>query len=169
MTGSVPAGGPPATRTAAVLNPTLYFAQSLRDGLVGRGIAVTGPGVDVDDIDDWNGAAPRRVLAESRSVPLREIATVMMKVSQNLYAETLLKAVGAATTGFGTAEAGRAAARDVFARWGIAGDGYAQVDGSGLSRYDYLTADMIVTILDRMFARSLPQGGVHRHAPDRGP
>ena len=46
------------------------------------------------------GATPeRRVLVSTESPPLREIATVLMKVSQNLYAETLLKAIGAARGG----------------------------------------------------------------------
>jgi PBP4 family serine-type D-alanyl-D-alanine carboxypeptidase len=74
-----------------------------------------------------------------------------MKVSQNLYAETLLRAVGAARTGAGSAEAGTGAARDVLARWNIAPGTYVQADGSGLSRYDYVTADMIVTLLEHMY------------------
>ena len=76
----------------------------------------------------------------------------MMKVSQNLYAETLLKAVGAAKSGgAGSADAGIAAARDLFAAWAIQPGTYVQVDGSGLSRYDFLTAEMIATLLERMY------------------
>jgi PBP4 family serine-type D-alanyl-D-alanine carboxypeptidase len=83
-------------------------------------------------------------------VPLRDIATVMMKVSQNLYAETLLKTVGAAKKGLGTTENGRAVVREILAGWNIPESTYVQADGSGLSRYDYLTAEMIVTILSRL-------------------
>jgi D-alanyl-D-alanine carboxypeptidase/D-alanyl-D-alanine-endopeptidase (penicillin-binding protein 4) len=76
----------------------------------------------------------------------------MMKVSQNLYAETLLKQAGARKSG-GTAteEAGRSAAREVLGNWNIPDATYVQVDGSGLSRYDYVTADLMVTILEHMF------------------
>src|SRR5439155_316137 len=92
----------------------------------------------------------RRTLATSTSPPLSEIAIVLMKVSQNLYAETLLKAVGAAKSGLGTTEGGRLAARALMTSWGVPERGYVQADGSGLSRYDYVTADMLVTILSRM-------------------
>src|SRR4029079_15216496 len=88
---------------------------------------------------------------ESKSPPLRDIAAVMMKVSQNLYAETLLKAVGGAKSGLGSAENGRRAAAEIFAGWGIPEGGYVQADGSALSRYDYVTADAVVTILERLF------------------
>ncbi len=74
-----------------------------------------------------------------------------MKVSQNLYAETLLKAVGAAGGATGTSEGGRAAAQKIFATWGIPASSYVQADGSGLSRYDFVTAEMIATILERMY------------------
>ena len=95
--------------------------------------------------------SPATAIVESQSPPLHDIATVMMKVSQNLYAETLLKAVGAAGGLTGTTEAGRAAARKIFEAWGIPSSSYVQADGSGLSRYDFVTADMIVTLLDHMY------------------
>ena len=96
ITGSIPLGAAAAVRSVAVVNPTIYFAQSLKDGLSARGITVTGEPVDLDDIAaSFIGAPDRRVLATTPSPPLREIATVLMKASQNLYAETLLKALGA--------------------------------------------------------------------------
>jgi D-alanyl-D-alanine carboxypeptidase/D-alanyl-D-alanine-endopeptidase (penicillin-binding protein 4) len=93
----------------------------------------------------------------------------MMKVSQNLYAETLLKAVGAARSGVAGADAGRTAVAGIFAAWGIAPDSYVQVDGSGLSRYDYVTPDLIVRLLEHLykdprhrdaFVATLPVGGI---------
>ena len=163
ITGSIPSGASPVSRDVAVVNPTVYFAQSLRNGLVERGIGVNGGGVDLDDVRTAIEPGTRRVLFEAQSPPLSEIATVMMKVSQNLYAETLLKAVGAATSGSGTAEAGRDAAREIFAGWNVPGT-YVQADGSGLSRYDYVTAEMLVAILehfhaDQAFIATLPIAG----------
>ncbi len=38
--------------------------------------------------------------------------------------------------------------------WGIQPGSYVQIDGSGLSRYDYVTADMIVTLLERVYRRT---------------
>ena len=45
-----------------------------------------------------------------------------MKVSQNLYAETLLKAIGAARDGLGTFEGGLQAVRATLTSWGIPTD-----------------------------------------------
>jgi D-alanyl-D-alanine carboxypeptidase/D-alanyl-D-alanine-endopeptidase (penicillin-binding protein 4) len=151
VTGSLALDAQLATREVAVVNPTIYFAQSLKDALVTRGIDVTGGAADADDGAELPAPAARRVIAQSQSPPLREIATVLMKVSQNLYAETLLKAVGAAKGGLGTTEGGRVTTRALLSSWGIPQSTYVQYDGSGLSRYDYVTADLIVTILERMY------------------
>jgi D-alanyl-D-alanine carboxypeptidase/D-alanyl-D-alanine-endopeptidase (penicillin-binding protein 4) len=149
--GSLAIDAQPATRDVAVINPTIYFAQSLKDALVARGIEVMGEAADADERVDLPAQDARRVLAQSQSPALREIATVLMKVSQNLYAETLLKALGAARGGLGTTEGGRIATRALLSSWGVPQSTYVQYDGSGLSRYDYVTADLIVTILERMY------------------
>jgi len=150
VVGSIALDASPAAREVAVADPEMYFAHSLLLALVERGIAVRGVPKGLPDWRAFLAPIPRRVLVDSPSPPLREIATTMMKVSQNLYAETLLKAVGAVKTGTGSAEAGRRTARDIFSAWGIAPGSYVQADGSGLSRYDFVTAEMIVTLLERM-------------------
>jgi D-alanyl-D-alanine carboxypeptidase/D-alanyl-D-alanine-endopeptidase (penicillin-binding protein 4) len=166
VSGSIAADAVPFTRQVAVANPSLYFAHSLLNALSARGIAVQGLPVDVADrrgtIPVVTSGSPR-VLVETPSPPLRDIATVMMKVSQNLYAETLLKAIGAAKNGTGTADGGRDAAREVFTSWNIPTT-YVQADGSGLSRYDYVTAGMLVALLERfhrdpVFVATLPIAG----------
>ena len=50
LSGSIPAGAPSGTRTVAVVNPTIFFGQALKDGLAARGIPVSGQVVDLDDI-----------------------------------------------------------------------------------------------------------------------
>jgi D-alanyl-D-alanine carboxypeptidase/D-alanyl-D-alanine-endopeptidase (penicillin-binding protein 4) len=72
-----------------------------------------------------------------------------MKVSQNLYAEALLKTLGR-EHGVGTAENGRRVVRDVLEGWGVTPDQHRQYDGSGLSRYNYVTPGGIVAILRHM-------------------
>ena len=149
VTGSIAVDARPATREVAVANPGLYFAHSLTLALIERGVPVRGIPV-VFQRSSLLAPLPRTAIVESQSPPLREIATTMMKVSQNLYAETLLKAVGAAGGSTGTASAGRAAAQKIFEAWGVQPDSYVQADGSGLSRYDFVTAEMIVTLLERL-------------------
>ena len=152
VTGSIAADAAPATRDVAVARPALHFAHALLLGLVQRGIEVHG--LPVEDRPGKNVLVPRprQVLAETASPPLRDIATTMMKVSQNLYAETLLRAIGSSRGQPATAENGRAAARDVFTAWKIDPDTYVQADGSGLSRYDYVTPATIVALLERLHA-----------------
>ena len=119
-----------------------------------RGIAVSGDAADLDDVAaglQARGSFERRVLVSTASPPLRDIATVLMKVSQNLYAETLLKAMGAARGGLGTAEGGRRAARTALDAWSIPADSYVMSDGSGLSRYNYLTPETVTSVLAHMY------------------
>jgi serine-type D-Ala-D-Ala carboxypeptidase/endopeptidase (penicillin-binding protein 4) len=154
VTGSRPAGATETTRTVAVVNPTVFFAQAVKDGLAARGIAVSGEAADLDDVAaslQAQGPLERRVLVSTASPPLRDIATVLMKVSHNLYAETLLKAMGAARGGLGTAEGGRRAARTAFDAWSIPADSYVMYDGSGLSRYNYLTPETVTSVLAHMY------------------
>jgi serine-type D-Ala-D-Ala carboxypeptidase/endopeptidase (penicillin-binding protein 4) len=179
VTGTIPAGSKEAVRAASVDRPALYFARMLRVSLVGRGIEVTGDAGEYEDVyatvppgnasngSDGPAASDLRVLLTHRSPPLSEFARVQMKVSQNLYAETLLRTLGA-QTGPGTAAAGRAVVRDVLGSWGVDTDAYVQADGSGLSRYNYVCADTIVRILRRLyndprhrdaFIATLPIGG----------
>jgi D-alanyl-D-alanine carboxypeptidase/D-alanyl-D-alanine-endopeptidase (penicillin-binding protein 4) len=149
VTGSIAVGANPATRAVAVANPPLYFAHALTLALIERGIPVRGIPV-VFQRSKLLAPLPRAAIVESQSPPLREIATTMMKVSQNLYAETLLKAIGGTGGATATTAAGRAAAEKIFDAWGIQPGSYVLADGSGLSRYDYVTAEMIVALLERM-------------------
>ena len=106
----------------------------------------------------------KRILARTESQPLRDIATVMMKVSQNLYAETLLKAAGLPASGTGTTQAGRAAVLETLREWKLDERSLVMLDGSGLSRYDYVTANLIASILERYAHRRSASRRVHGHA-----
>ena len=152
ITGTIPAAGQSVTRAVAVVNPTVFFAQALKDALIAQGVSVSGEAVDLDDVAaEMDSRAERRVIASTTSAPLRTMATVLMKVSQNLYAETFLKAVGRAQGGLGTTAAGREAVRATLASWGIPETSYVMSDGSGLSRYNYVSAAAIASILEHMY------------------
>jgi D-alanyl-D-alanine carboxypeptidase/D-alanyl-D-alanine-endopeptidase (penicillin-binding protein 4) len=157
VTGSIPTGGEPDNRSVAVVNPTVFYAESVKRELAARGIAISGPAVDFDDVagefaavSHESGATSVWMVATTESPPLKDIATVLMKVSQNLYADTLLKAIGG-RNGLGTTEGGRVAVRKLLSEWGISADAYVMYDGSGLSRYNYVTATTIVDILQHMY------------------
>jgi D-alanyl-D-alanine carboxypeptidase/D-alanyl-D-alanine-endopeptidase (penicillin-binding protein 4) len=147
LRGSVPLGSAPRVRAVSVDNPTIFFASALRTALIARGIDVRGAAVDIDDV---HGAPPPStndtIVATYQSPPLSTLAVRLMKESQNLYAETLLKTLGA-VSGTATFAAGRTAVQSTLAQWGIAPGELIDRDGSGLSRYDFVTPAALVTIL----------------------
>jgi serine-type D-Ala-D-Ala carboxypeptidase/endopeptidase (penicillin-binding protein 4) len=164
--GTIPVGAKEVVRAATVDRPALYFARMLRTTLLAKGIRVSGEAFEFEDVYPTPPTAATRVLLSHRSAPLSEFARVLMKVSQNQYAETLLRTLGAASGG--TAAAGQKVVRDVLDGWGVPTDAYILSDGSGLSRYNYLSAEMLVKVLRRMardprhhdpFVATLPIGG----------
>ena len=147
--GAVPASAPPVYRTASVQNPTVFFVRGLKHTLTMWGIDVFGDAVDVDDVDAAVVGDAIRVLASHRSPPLSDIAGTLMRVSQNYYAETLLRTLDQDRRPR-TASAGRDVMREVLASWGVEPSGVVVADGSGLSRYNYVTARTLVDVLQRM-------------------
>ena len=73
-----------------------------------------------------------------------------MQVSQNVYAETLLRAIGRVDGRAATAADGKDAVLAVLQAWGVPAGSLVVADGSGLSRYNYVTADAMVSILRHM-------------------
>jgi D-alanyl-D-alanine carboxypeptidase/D-alanyl-D-alanine-endopeptidase (penicillin-binding protein 4) len=151
VAGSIPSGAAVITRTLAVDNPTTYLLGLLAAAVERRGITITGGMADIDDLPAGCVSPGGTPLVEHRSLPLREIAHPLMKASQNLYGETLLRAVGRVEGRVATAADGKAAVLSVLKAWGAPVNGLVMADGSGLSRYNYATADLMVAILRRMY------------------
>jgi D-alanyl-D-alanine carboxypeptidase/D-alanyl-D-alanine-endopeptidase (penicillin-binding protein 4) len=167
LRGSVPVGSAPIVHTVSVDNPTLFFVTALRNALIAYGIDVRGPPVDIHDLTDAPARDEGVPLISYRSPPLSTLATRLMKLSQNQYAETLLRTIGVAA-GTPTAEMGAATAGAIFKEWGVADGGLILRDGSGLSRYNYVTPESLVAILAHIdrddtlrspFEASLPIAG----------
>ena len=167
LSGTVPFGAQPVSRDVSVDNPTQFFVNALRTTLIAHGIDVRGPAVDIDDIRDPPPPPYGTPLISHRSAPLSTLALRLMKASQNLYAETFLKTLGEGASGRSTA-AGRSVALTALQAWGVGADGLILRDGSGLSRYDYVTPEALVTILTHIdqqsslkepFEQSLPIAG----------
>ena len=160
--GQVRSGSGGIARSIPVVDPANYAAAALRAVLEQRGVAVAGAVRSVRRPTDSRvsfasgtpslvgGTAPR-VLAAHLSPPLGEIAAVTNHVSHNLFAEALLKAVGRLVAGEGTFAAGGAAIQRFLEReLGSAPVTISQVDGSGLSRNNLLSARTAVRLLDYM-------------------
>lgn len=137
----------PVTITASVHNPTRFFVDGLRAALAARGIPVREGAIDIDDLDTPLPSDGRRVIATRQSQPLSSLGAYFMKSSRNFYGETFLKTLGLRFGRLGTTTAGRAVATETLTTWGIPEDAYVMYDGSGLSRYNYVSPDAIVALL----------------------
>ena len=69
---------------------------------------------------------------------------------QNLYAETMVRILGFHETGRGAFDEGKKVVESVLLDFGIEPDTYSFKDGSGLSRYNYISPKQIVKILKGM-------------------
>ena len=118
--------------------PPLCFARVFRAVLSEEGVEVAG-GVRVGAT-----AEGARVLAVHRSPPLRELLQIMLEQSQNLYAEAIARALDPSEV-----RTWRGASEQLTAVLGAAGapeDSFRLRDGSGLSRYDLITARALVQL-----------------------
>ena len=166
IAGSVPVGAPPARLTISVGNPTIWFASILRRYLQGEGIEVTGDAVDIDDVTPPDRGRAQ-MLARRRSRPLRDIVQPLLKESINLYAEAVMR-LNAAPGQPRTNDAALDGFGKRLTAWGIPTSAQQQVDGSGLSRRDTMSAETIVAVLQHMydpagsspFVTALPVAGV---------
>jgi D-alanyl-D-alanine carboxypeptidase/D-alanyl-D-alanine-endopeptidase (penicillin-binding protein 4) len=147
--GVIPVDSRPLVLFPSVPNPTDHFVQALRGALLRAGVSIGGAAVDIGDLPEvpLTMGAP---LVEHRSPPLSAIAAVTLKSSQNLHAESLLRALAFTETPIATAADGLRIVAGTLATWGIAPGNVIAADGSGLSRYSHVTADALLTVLHRM-------------------
>lgn len=113
---------------------------------------MSGDPVDIDDLATADGApgpASRRVIGRLPSPPLADVARPLMKVSQNLYAETVMRALSLGPAP-ASMESSKKAVEETLSRWGVPSGSYVVADGSGLSRNNYVNASMLVAILRAM-------------------
>jgi serine-type D-Ala-D-Ala carboxypeptidase/endopeptidase (penicillin-binding protein 4) len=157
-------------RGRTVDNPAYWAARAFKKALIGTGIAVGGKAV--------RGTAPNgaRKLATVRSQTIRALVKRMNKVSDNFYAEMLVKHLGARIRGTGSTRAGSLVVRRVLATRNIPLAGVRIVDGSGLSLLDRATAKSLGRLLVSAwrdpslhgpFVSSLPIAGVDGTLQDR--
>ncbi len=130
------------TLSALLIGKRANFSEQLLRELHAAGIST--PGVRVRQ-----GTLPQgAVHVVTRSHGIDEVMLPMMKESDNLFGEATYYQV-AASTGRrpATAKDARSVELALFARLGLEGTRYGLADGSGLSLYNYLTAEAQVMLL----------------------
>jgi D-alanyl-D-alanine carboxypeptidase/D-alanyl-D-alanine-endopeptidase (penicillin-binding protein 4) len=166
----------------SITNPTLFFAHVLRETFIKEGIEVNGELFDrsgLNLVEDYKNRG--QIVASYTSPSLGEIVYILNKRSQNMFAENLLKTVGAhhkmrieeidQTAGLeASARDGFRASWPVFGAAGIDTTRLQLADGSGMSRVNLVSPDMTTRLLRYMwhhgnkavrdaFIHSLPLGG----------
>jgi D-alanyl-D-alanine carboxypeptidase/D-alanyl-D-alanine-endopeptidase (penicillin-binding protein 4) len=159
----------------APADPALAAARRVRLALRAEGIRV-GP-VGAEPASPADGTT----LASVRSAPVRTLAGLAGKNSDNFVAEMLLKAVAAAERTPGTTARGAALARRAIGDEGVPTRGIVVADGSGLSSDNRISTGALALLLARIdddpsirlvFRRSLAVAGVDgtlAHRMTRGP
>jgi D-alanyl-D-alanine carboxypeptidase/D-alanyl-D-alanine-endopeptidase (penicillin-binding protein 4) len=118
----------------------------LKTALMERGINVAGEVV--------SGAVPSdaQIVAKHLSPPLADILKLMNKPSDNWVAELLFKTIGAEVIGKpGTWKKGRQAVTEYLSEIMSEPPAHRFVDGSGLSRYNLLNAELLTNLLVYMY------------------
>lgn len=149
-------------------NQNAAYLAALGQALTARGIRVDGRTTGPGRCAGRSAATSTDTLFVYQSAPLRDILYAMQKPSQNQIAEILLRTLGLEGAGVGRPDSGANVVERQLLAWGAEPDGFVIRDGSGLSRYDYLSPETIVRTLAairqdsafHVFYDALPIAGV---------
>ncbi|MFZ5517344.1 MAG: D-alanyl-D-alanine carboxypeptidase/D-alanyl-D-alanine endopeptidase [Candidatus Zhuqueibacterota bacterium] len=144
----------------SIHNPTGYFLAGLKRELEQLGIQVIGSVTDADVLIDRGFLQQRQLLFSIQSKPFADVMAVLLKESQNLYAESFVKLLGHHFGAEGSFDEGAKVLKRTLERFGLVSDSYSYMDGSGLCRYNYISPSHLVNILRRMYVH--PYGEVYR-------
>jgi serine-type D-Ala-D-Ala carboxypeptidase/endopeptidase (penicillin-binding protein 4) len=123
----------------------------------------------VNDFCEPDSTSSQAVIAVHSSRKLSDIVKVLNQKSQNLYAELVLRTMGRTLGTRGSVKAGLGILKKTLNTIGIDSTQYSLVDGSGLSRKNYVTPSVVVNLLRamrsqtcaRFFVESLPLAGTN--------
>jgi D-alanyl-D-alanine carboxypeptidase/D-alanyl-D-alanine-endopeptidase (penicillin-binding protein 4) len=162
--GNVPLDYNPASaeESITVEDPALFACQSFIDIIKAEGVSVTGRAI--------YGKKPKTAarMALHSSPPLSKVLEMLLKPSNNLIAECLLKDLGAQVKKDGSTAAGEQVVLDFMKKIGADMTALAITDGSGLARTDYISPRNLTLLLRYMywhpnykvFLEALPIAGV---------
>ena len=149
VSGQLRAASSPLEVWVTVPDPVGYFGAALRAALGEEGVEIQGVTRPVERLP-----GPWWELVDTHRTILPAVLDVTNKRSQNFYAESLFKLMGARLCGDGTWNGGARAVSDFLVRrvgW-ERGD-FRVADGSGMSRNDRVSARQLTGLLEYMFAR----------------
>lgn len=160
--GTIPKGQSDFVVKASMPDPATFLATDFGQKLKSAGIELKG------NVLSEKARPEDEIIAETLSPPLRDIIKLTNHESINLFAEHLLKHLSLQKNSQGNTKDGCAFVIDYWKAKGIDLNSLFMSDGSGLSRFDALTAENMTGILAYMknrstntidFTRSLPSAG----------
>ncbi|NLX21864.1 MAG: D-alanyl-D-alanine carboxypeptidase/D-alanyl-D-alanine-endopeptidase [Phycisphaerae bacterium] len=139
----------------AITDPGAFFASACRASLTGQGIQIAGHDRREQVRIPGQPLPPNLQVVAVHESPLPEFLWRINKSSMNMFAEAMLKTVGAYTgpgntLRQGTLENGRAAMNHFLASLGLPENLYAIDDGSGLSHNNRVAPVVLTTVLQHM-------------------
>lgn len=165
--GKVKLGAGPVSLPVAVHDPAWAAATRFSQLLQERGIEVTG-GIEAryrpfraydPAAKPFDAPRPGVEIARLLPPPLIEDVTFLMKQSQNLHAELLLRRLGL-VEGDGSREAGLKLVEAMIAETGAPRWSWDFSDGSGMSTYNRVTPRAVATLL--LWTTHQPWAGAYR-------
>lgn len=160
--GTIPKGRTDFVVEASVPNSAAFLANEFRYKLQVAGIVLSGETKCEKASNSGNN------LAVTQSPPLNEIIKVTNHESVNLFAEHLLKHLAFRRNGLGATKDGCKFIEQFWKEQGVDLDGFFMSDGSGLSRFNALTATQLVTILNYMKTKSRYASDFYQSLPTPG-
>ena len=165
-TGTIPVDKKEITSDNSNRFPHLSCGYHFREFLLANGIESNPEIIDIKDIETPADEA-RILITETFSPELWKIVNVTNRISNNMYAETILKTIGKVKTGEGSYRASTAALKEILTEMGVDTYGLTQEDGSGLSRQNYVSPKFFCnyyTVMQKNgifaeFLNSLPMPG----------
>ena len=162
VAGTIGRDSGPLEVWVTVPDPVRYFGMAMVGALAEEGIEIQGR---LRPVRRLPGPVWERVAAYRSS--LLDTIRIANKHSQNFYAESLVKLLGASRCGDGSWRGGTRAVGEFLAGLGVPAGAYHMVDGSGMSRQDRFTPRAVTQLLRHMylhpwgaeFVQSLPSAG----------
>lgn len=160
--GTIPKGKDDFVVKASMPNPAELLANEFRNKLLENGIPISG----TTNFEKTKSGSS--VLHETFSPPLRDIILVTNYESINLFAEHLLKHLAWYKNGLGTTKEGCKFIVDFWKEKGLDMSGFFANDGSGLSRFNAMTANHLTMILNYMATKSRFSDVFYQSLPTSG-
>jgi D-alanyl-D-alanine carboxypeptidase/D-alanyl-D-alanine-endopeptidase (penicillin-binding protein 4) len=143
-------GQPDLTKPARTNNPPAVAASDFAALLTANGVKVDGAPQPAT-----SGDAP--TLASVQSPTVSALVERMLGRSDNDLAEALIRHVAIARGQPASFTGGAQAVREVVTKLGVEPDGFAMVDGSGLSRSDRVRPQALVQLVDALLSPEHPE------------